>query len=111
MVDAYRENLQSDVAKLLGIFQGNQYPFDGNKSFEEKKKVLESRLTMLLLPVGSSMFQQQANSVILMVLSEVSHWNKDRSIGFIQEGINNYTSYMKIDPTFVRLNQFKIDME
>jgi len=110
-VDAYAENLRIDTAKLLGSYFGKQSPFDLEKDPEKLKSMLQMRMGIMFMPVGDGMFNPYAIKLISGILAEVDNWNKDRSSKNISEMITQYTSFMKMDETFVRMNQLQINAE
>ncbi len=110
-VDFYAKSLQEDIGRLLGNYIWKQSPFNLEKNQDILKSMLQMRLGIMMMPVGNGIFNPYAQKLIQAILSETENWNKDRSPKNVSELIVQFSSFMKIDASFVRMNQIQLDAE
>lgn len=110
-VDAYAKNLQADIWQLLWSYINHLSPFNLEKNELSLKMMLQMRLGIMLMPVGNWVFNIYWQKLMQAILSEIDIWNKDRSPKNLRDLIIQFTSFMKIDASFVRMNQIQLDSE
>lgn len=106
-VDIYSDALVKDILNLAERYQKNIYPFDKSVSNDEKIKIFKEYLIVHVLRWWTeSVFVDQQLSIATLVIDEVKKWQWEKSQKIVKEYVEGYVSFMKIDPLFIRVQEW-----
>ncbi len=106
-VDIYSDALVKDILQLTEKYQRWAYPFNKDISKEEKMLMFKEYLIVHILRWWmESVFVDQQLSLATLIIDELGKWQWEKSQKIIKEYTEWYLSFMRIDPLFIRVQQW-----